>query len=226
MDLGSPQNSRSGQLKDKQARAEKALAALKSRYPKPATLLRAKSPWELLVATVLAAQCTDARVNQVTPDFFKRWPDPQSLSTADVAQVEEAVRSTGFFRNKAKSLVSTARKIVDLHNGQVPSSLKELVTLDGVARKTANVVLWGAFGQNEGLAVDTHVARISFRLGLTESEDPVRIERDLTALFPQPDWGNVNHMMVWFGREVCPARSPNCPSCEMTDFCPKIGVNK
>lgn len=199
--------------------AKSVLTLLAERYPQPATHLIAQDAWELLVATVLAAQCTDARVNKVTPELFRRWPDPAALATATQAELEEVIRSTGFYHNKATNLLAAARRVVEAYNGQVPKTLAELITLPGVARKTANVVLWGAFGLNEGLAVDTHVGRIALRLGLTEHKDPVRAERDLMEIFPRDEWGNVNHRLVWFGRHVCDARKPQCNECEMSAFC-------
>ncbi|MDL2315963.1 endonuclease III [Desulfovibrio sp. OttesenSCG-928-A18] len=201
--------------------AARVLSLLKIRYPAPQTHLRARNPWELLAATMLAAQCTDARVNMVTPALFARWPDPAAMAGAEPAAVEVYVRSTGFFRNKAKNLVGAARKIMESYDGRVPSSMAELLTLPGVARKTANVVLFGAFGINEGLAVDTHVGRIAHRLGLTSGRDPLRSEKELMKLFPREEWGDINHRLVWFGREVCSARSPACQRCEMAQFCPK-----
>ena len=205
----------------KKERAKRVLERLALRYPHPETHLDARNPWELTVATVLAAQCTDKRVNTVTPELFRRWPDPASLARADVAEVEEVVRPTGFYRNKAKNIVAAAARVTEVFGGTVPRTMAELVTLPGVARKTANVVLWGSFGINEGLAVDTHVGRIAFRLGLTKHKDPVGAEKDLMALFPREEWGNVNHRMVWFGRDVCDARKPACDTCEMADICPK-----
>ena len=204
--------------------ASRVLRFLERSYPKPEGLLKHANAWQLLVATVLAAQCTDVRVNQVTPAFFERWPDSEALSVAKQEEVEEIVRSTGFFRNKAKNLIEAARYLLREHEGQVPSSLDELIKIPGVARKTANVVLYGAYGINEGLAVDTHVKRISYRLGLTEKTDPVRIEKDLLPLFPRESWGDVNHRMVWFGRDVCHARVPWCNKCDMANFCPQKGV--
>lgn len=197
---------------------------LAARYPHPETHLDAHDAWELTVATVLAAQCTDKRVNTVTPGLFARWPDPAALAGADPAELEEVVRPTGFYRNKAKNLIGAAKRVTEVFGGKVPQTMAELITLPGVARKTANVVLWGSFGINEGLAVDTHVGRISYRLGLTKSRDPARVEQDLLPLFPQREWGNINHRMVWFGREVCDARKPACNTCEMDDICPKTGV--
>ncbi|MDR2076374.1 MAG: endonuclease III [Desulfovibrio sp.] len=207
-----------------QARAGRVLAALRGRYPQPATLLAAATPWELLAATILAAQCTDARVNLVTPDLFARWPDPAAMAEAAPEEVEDCIRSTGFFRNKARNLIAAAARIRDVFQGQVPRSLAELTSLPGVARKTANVVLFGAFGLTGGLAVDTHVGRIAFRLGLASTRDPLRTEQELMALFPREEWGNLNHRLVWFGREVCRARKPACPACELEPFCPKRGL--
>ena len=209
---------------NKKQRAMKVLELLAKRYPHPETHLDNTTPWELLVATVLAAQCTDKRVNEVTPELFRRWPDPAALARADLSELEEVIRSVGFYHSKARHLIEAARITVRDFNGETPRTMKDLIKLPGVARKTANVVLWGAFGINEGLAVDTHVKRISGRLGLTEHSDPVDIERDLMALFPQAEWGNVNHRMVWFGRHVCHAGGPLCGECEMASFCPKIGV--
>ena len=203
-------------------RAKKVLAALRARYPHPHTHLDAETAWQLLVATVLAAQCTDARVNTVTPELFRLWPGPREMAKAGTEELEAVIRPTGFYHSKAKNLLGAAARVCDVYGGQVPKTLEELITLPGVARKTANVVLFGAFGINEGLAVDTHVKRISYRLGLTEETDPVPIERDLMKLFPREDWGDVNHRMVWFGREVCEARKPLCGQCEMAAFCPQL----
>lgn len=204
-----------------EATARNVLAALQKRYPHPRTHLDAQNAWELLVATVLAAQCTDARVNTVTPELFRRWPTPAALAEARQEDLESVIRSTGFFHSKAKNLLGAARRVRDVYAGQIPQSIEALVTIPGVARKTANVVLFGAYGINEGLAVDTHVKRIAYRLGLTDETDPVPIERDLMRLFPREEWGDVNHRMVWFGREVCDARKPLCDTCEMLSFCPR-----
>ena len=204
-----------------EATARQVLAALQVRYPHPRTHLDAQNAWELLVATVLAAQCTDARVNTVTPELFRRWPTPAALAEAPIEELEGVIRPTGFFHSKAKNLLGAARRVCDIFDGQIPKSIEDLITIPGVARKTANVVLFGAFGINEGLAVDTHVKRIAYRLGLTDETDPVPIERDLMKLFPREEWGDVNHRMVWFGREVCDARKPLCDTCEMRPFCPR-----
>ncbi len=210
--------------KKKHTVAQAVLPLLRQRYPQVASALDWEQPWELLVATVLAAQCTDARVNLVTPVLFERWPGPAELATATQPELEEVVRSTGFFRNKAKNLIAAANRVMNVYQGRIPERMEDLITLPGVARKTANIVLSNAFGINEGLAVDTHVKRISGRLGLTESTDPVRIERDLMQLFPQETWGEVNHLLVYFGRDVCNARKPACSACELADVCPKVGV--
>ncbi|MDE5833540.1 MAG: endonuclease III [Desulfovibrio sp.] len=197
------------------------LAGLKKRYPAPGTLLTFRSPWELLTAVILAAQCTDARVNTVTPAFFARWPGPEELASAALDEIEEVIRPTGFFHNKAKNLLGCAQIINEKHGGIVPDSMEELIKLPGVARKTANCVLFAAYGINAGMAVDTHVKRLSFRLGLSANTEPDAIEKDLTAIFPREEWGNVNHMLVQFGRDVCDARKPACGQCEFESVCPK-----
>ena len=209
---------------NKAALAERVANALRQRYPNPRPHLNAASPWQLLVATMLSAQCTDARVNAVTPALFARWPGPEETVQAGLDELEEAIRSTGFFRMKARNILRTARRIMEVYGGDVPRSLAELVMLPGVARKTANVTLWGAFGINEGLAVDTHVARISFRLGLTDARDADKIEQELLVLFPRAEWGDVNHRMVSFGRDVCRARAPCCERCELLADCLRLGV--
>lgn len=205
----------------RKATAARVLAALEARYRTPQVNLVAENPWQLMVATILAAQCTDARVNTLTPELFRRWPGPAELADAPLEELEEVIRPAGFFHSKARNLLACAARVRDVHGGEVPRTIEELVQLAGVARKTANVVLWGGFGINAGLAVDTHVKRITYRLGLTDNTDPVPIEQDLMALFPQAEWGNVNHRMVWFGRDVCDARKPRCGICELADICPR-----
>jgi len=209
---------------DTAGRAREILVRLRTVFPDPRPALTFASAYELLVATVLAAQCTDARVNKVTPEFFRRWPDPAALSRATAAAVEEVIHSTGFFRQKAKNLVAAAKLLVERHDGAVPASMEALTALPGVARKTANIVLSNALGVNEGIAVDTHVRRLSFRLGLTASDVPTVIERDLMPLFPRQAWGEINHLLVMHGRETCPARKPRCERCVLGDICPKLGV--
>lgn len=204
-----------------QEQAGRVLRALSARYPDPHAQLVYANAWELLVATVLAAQCTDARVNTVTPVLFGRWPTPAALAGVAQEELEAVIRPTGFYRNKARNLLGAARRLCAVFHGEVPRTIAELTSLPGVARKTANVVLFGAYGINEGLAVDTHVKRISYRLGLTCETDPAAVERDLMALFPREAWGDMNHRMVWFGRDVCDARKPLCGQCEMADFCPR-----
>ncbi len=205
-------------------RAPLILELLARRYPAPRSQLTAETPWEILVSTVLAAQCTDVRVNLVTPQLFARWPGPAELSKAGQEELEEVIRSTGLFRSKAKHLIAAARLVMADYAGRVPDAMKDLLRLPGVARKTANIILWSGYGRNEGVAVDTHVRRIAARLGLTASDRPEVIERDLMTLFPRDSWGDLNHRLVWFGREVCLARKPLCKSCELYDLCPRLGV--
>ncbi|GAU07654.1 endonuclease III [Desulfoplanes formicivorans] len=207
-----------------QARAAIVLDRLLKRYPRPTSALNWSTPWELLVATALSAQCTDKRVNMVTPVLFARWPDVASMAQADPREVEKVIYSTGFYKNKAKNLIHAARTIMNTFAGQVPQSMAELITLGGVARKTANIILSNAFGIHEGIAVDTHVKRIALRLGLTESTNPIRVEKDLMPLVPRQHWGNINHCLVLFGRKVCKARGPLCTACDLTDICPRIGI--
>jgi endonuclease-3 len=209
---------------DAAARAACIHARLRPLFPNPQPALTHQNAYELLVATVLAAQCTDARVNTVTPEFFRRWPDPAALSRAAVADVEQVVHSTGFFRQKAKNLVAAANILVARHGGRIPASMDELTALPGVARKTANIVLSNALGVHVGIAVDTHVRRLAFRMGLTTSENPVIIEKDLMPLFLPEAYGEINHLLVLFGREVCKARKPRCFDCVLNDVCPKCGV--
>lgn len=215
-----PLTTRSGRKR----RAAEIQRRLALRYPAPEPALHWRTPWELVVATALSAQCTDERVNMVTPVLFGRWPTAADIAGADVAEVETVVRSTGMFRQKAKNLVGAARLVTHEFGGEVPRTMEELIRLPGVARKTANIVLSNAFGIHVGIAVDTHVKRIAFRLGLTASADPKVIERDLMPLFPQESWGDVNHCLVYFGREVCNARKPMCEVCELADICPRRGV--
>jgi len=208
----------------KHQRAVLTFDRLHARFPLPVTMLVWKSPWELLVATVLAAQCTDARVNMVTPGFFRRWPGPRELSRASIPEVEQVIHSTGFFRQKAKHLVAAAGIVMHEHGGQVPDSMGGLLSLPGVARKTANIVLSNALGKYEGIAVDTHVRRLSFRLGLTASTNPAIIEQNLMKLFPPGQWGDINHLLVLFGRDTCMARTPRCADCILADICPRHGL--
>jgi endonuclease-3 len=179
-----------------------------------------KNPFELLVATVLSAQTTDVLVNRITPDLFRKYPDPASLSRARPSQVEKILRRMGMFRQKTKNVVGLAKKLIDAHAGEVPRTLAELVELPGVGRKTANVVLGVAFNAPEGVVVDTHVQRLSQRLGWTKHADPVNIEQDLMALFPRADWDRLSHVLIFHGRRVCFARKPSCATCVVNDICP------
>jgi endonuclease III len=211
----------------KAARAERAktiFRRLKGQYPDARCALDHGNAYQLLVATILSAQCTDARVNLVTPTFFARYPTPEALAIADQADVEEIIRSTGFFRNKARSLVGMAQALVADHRGVVPRTMEELRVLPGVGRKTANVVLGNAYGINEGVTVDTHVTRLSRLLGLTRHDDPVKIEQDLMPLFPREDWALLSHLLIFHGRQVCVARRPRCPDCVLADLCPSAAV--
>ncbi len=206
--------------------ARRVLRALADLYPTVACGLDYRNGFELLVATVLSAQCTDARVNKVTPALFARYPDPEALAVADVPEVEQLVYTTGFFRAKARNLVSLASALVEHHGGIVPSRLEELVALPGVGRKTAHVVLGNAFAIASGVVVDTHVKRLSFRLGLTSRVDPVLIERELGAIIPRKHWINFSHRLIAHGRAACLAIRPRCPTCQLAAICPKIGVDK
>jgi len=195
------------------------LKALDEAYPKAECALTHRSPWELLVATILSAQCTDVRVNLVTPELFRRFPTPQKMAKATLPQLEALIRTTGFFRNKAKSIQGAARKIVSDFNGQVPQTLAELITIPGAARKTANVVLGVCFDKAEGVVVDTHVLRIARRLGLTNSETPQKVEQDLMRILPQSRWIDFSHQIIHHGRQVCLARKPKCDHCNLEQLC-------
>lgn len=207
-----------------QARARRILWILKKKYPKPRIALRAHSPFELLAATILSAQCTDKRVNGVTKDLFKRYRTVKDYARADIKELEQAVRSTGFYRNKAKNIIGAAKWVIKDYAGQVPRSMGELIRLPGVARKTANVVLSGAFGVNEGVAVDTHVRRVSGRLGLSQESDPVHIEKDLMRLFEKREWGNLSLRLIFHGRRTCGARQPQCVVCVLQTICPSFEI--
>jgi endonuclease-3 len=197
---------------------------LRRHYPQARTALEFGNPLEILVATILAAQCTDERVNTITPGLFRRFPTAADLARADRAELEGIIRSAGFFRNKAKSIVGAARRIVEVYGGGVPDSMEELVTLPGVARKTANIVLSAGYGKAEGIAVDTHAGRLARRLGLSREEDPVKVERDLMALLPRKDWLDFNVLLVEHGRALCRARKPDCPACFLGGLCPSAGA--
>ncbi|HUQ82249.1 MAG TPA: endonuclease III [Gemmatimonadaceae bacterium] len=197
---------------------------LQAQYPDAHCELDFASPFQLVVATILSAQCTDKRVNMVTPTLFSRYPTPEALARAKQEDVEEIIKSTGFFRNKAKSIIGMAGAVTDKHAGTVPSTLEELVVLPGVGRKTANVVLGNAFDINEGVVVDTHVGRLSLRLGLTTQSDPVKVEQDLIRLFPRAQWTMLAHLLIFHGRRVCEAKNPRCEECVLADTCPSSRV--
>ena len=202
------------------APVEETIARLKSAYPEARTALDWSNPLELLVATILSAQTTDVRVNAVTPNLFAKYPTAADYAGADPTELEEDIRPTGFFRNKAKSLRGMARALADDHGGEVPRTMDELVALPGVGRKTANVVLGNAFGIDEGVVVDTHVRRLSNRLGFTTQNDPEKIERDLMQTVPNRDWTVFSHLLILHGRSVCKARKPACVDCVVNDLCP------
>ncbi|MDR7897865.1 endonuclease III [Thermosynechococcus sp. QKsg1] len=206
-------------LAAKQQRALEILTRLKRLYPDATCSLNFANPLQLLVATILSAQCTDERVNQVTPALFARYRDAEDFAMADLAELEQYIKSTGFYRNKARHIQGACRRIVEVYGGQVPKVMEDLLSLPGVARKTANVVLAHGYGILGGVTVDTHVKRLSRRLGLTQETDPVKIERDLMRLIPQPDWENWSIRLIYHGRAVCQARQPQCEGCELIDLC-------
>ncbi len=209
---------------ERKKRARKILAGLKKLYPEATCALVHRDPLQLLIATILSAQSTDVTVNKVTPVLFARFPMAKAIAGAPASEIEKIIHSTGFFRQKAKSIQGACRKIVEEFGGRVPDTMEQLVTLPGVARKTANVVLGTAFGKNEGVVVDTHVGRLAMRLALTtngkDSKDAAKIERDLMELFPQTEWTFLGHALIWHGRRVCYARKPNCAACLLSKHCP------
>jgi len=200
-------------------RAKKVFALLKKNYPEAKIALDFNTPFELLVATILSAQCTDARVNIVTPDLFRKYPTLKSFAEADRRELEKDIKSTGFFRQKAKAVMNCSRAIVEKFGGEVPRTMEELLTLDGVGRKTANVLLGNAFGV-PGIAVDTHVRRLAQRLGFSKTDDPTKIEFDLMGLFPKNNWTTLNHLLMSHGRKICIARAPKCEECILNELCP------
>jgi endonuclease-3 len=208
----------------KAARVKQIIAGLKKAYPNAHCELNHTNPLELLIATILSAQCTDKRVNVVTPGLFKKYPNAAAYAKAQPAELEHEIKTTGFFRNKAKSIKSCCQALVERHGGDVPRTMEELIMLGGVGRKTANVVLGNAFNVNTGIVVDTHVARLSQRLGLTKETSAEKIEQDLIRLVPQEQWAMFSHWLIWHGRRRCYARGPDCPTCEIHALCPRIGV--
>ena len=211
-------------LTARRARAEAIARRLARAYPRATCSLDFETPFQLLIATILSAQCTDRRVNQVTGDLFSRWPTAAALAAAPPRALESVIRSTGFFRAKAKSILGCCRGLVERHGGDVPRTLDDLVRLPGVGRKTANVVLGSAFGEASGVVVDTHVGRLSRRLGLTRHTDAVRAERDLVALLPRRHWIAFSHRLIEHGRTVCSARAPRCDTCVLAVLCPRKGL--
>jgi endonuclease-3 len=207
-------------VKSEAAPISEVIPRLKKEYPDARTELDWGTPLELLVATILSAQTTDVRVNQVTKRLFEKYRTAEDYAEADLTQLEEDIRPTGFYRNKARALQGMARALLEKHSGEVPRTMAELVALPGVGRKTANVVLGNAFGVDEGIVVDTHVRRVSSRLGLTEEKDPEKIERDLLRLVPEEDRTIFSHLLIFHGRRVCKARKPDCPGCVLNDICP------
>lgn len=202
------------------SRVTRILDALKRAYPDAHCELDFTNPFELTVATILSAQCTDVRVNMVTPELFRRWPDAFALAAASQEEVEAVIRSTGFFRNKARSLLGLARALVADHDGVVPHTMAELRPLPGIGRKTANCVLGNAFGLSEGITVDTHVLRLSKLLRWSSHTDAEKLERDLMAIIPREDWAMVSHLLIWHGRRVCIANRPKCGECVIAEWCP------
>ncbi|MFC1656188.1 endonuclease III [Patescibacteria group bacterium] len=207
-------------FENKKKRANVIFKRLGKIYPKAKCALIHSSVWELLVATVLSAQCTDKRVNIVTPPLFKGFPTVKAFAECDLADLERAIHSTGFYRNKAKNIKGAAQKVLSDFGGKVPDTMEELVTLPGIARKSANVLLYAWFGKNEGVVVDTHVKRISNRLGLTSEKIPEKIEKDLMKLYPRKDWGQFAYYIVDHGRALCKAPTPKCAECDLQDICP------
>ena len=200
------------------------LDELKRLYPEHIIPLHHKSAWELLCAVILSAQCTDARVNTITPHLFKKYPTVYDLANAKLTDVEKIIHSAGFFHSKALSLIETSKRICEVYGGEVPQTMEDLLTLRGVARKTANVMLGDYFKKPAGIVVDTHVKRLAFRLGLTKNTDPVKIEKDLTKIIPYDYWGWIAIALILHGRSICPARKPGCENCTLAKFCPKNGV--
>ena len=207
-------------MKSVKERIGEMIRILRKKYPGSHTALKFETPLQILVSTILSAQCTDKRVNQVTPSLFQKYQTSADFAAASQAELEEVIRSTGFYRNKAKNIIGASKKITEDFGGRIPDNMEDLLTLPGVARKTANIILSSAFKKAEGIAVDTHVKRLSQRLGLSKEKDPDRIERDLMRIVPREDWIEFNYLFVNYGREICQARKPKCPECELKHLCP------
>jgi endonuclease-3 len=212
--------------KDAKRQARQVVKNLAKLYPDAACALHFRNPFELLVATILSAQCTDTRVNMVTPKLFERFPDPAAMAKAELHELEEIIRTTGFFRAKSKNIQAMARAIVEEHNGTVPKDLEAMTKLPGVGRKTANVVLGTAFGIPSGVVVDTHVKRLAYRLGIADAKDPVKIERELAENVQRKEWIDLSHRLIHHGRKICLARRPRCADCGLLSICPRRGVTE
>jgi len=211
-------------MKNAKERIGAIIKVLRKLYPASRTALDFETPLQILVATILSAQCTDSRVNQITPGLFRKYPTASDFARANREELEREIRPAGFFRNKAKSILGASKKIVEDFGGEVPDTMDQLILLPGVARKTANIVLSSAFRKAEGIAVDTHVKRLSGRLGLSKERDPEKIERDLMALIPRRDWLDFNYLLVNHGRKTCQARKPKCPECVINTLCPSAKI--
>lgn len=209
-------------MKSAKQRIGEIIEILRKNYSRSRTALKFETPLQIMVSTILSAQCTDERVNMITPALFQKYKTAADFASADQGELEGEIRSTGFFRNKTKNIIGASKKIIEDFGGEVPDSMEELITLPGVARKTANIVLSSSFKKVEGIAVDTHVKRLSQRLGLSKEKDPNKIERDLMAIVPKEDWLDFNYMLVNHGRKICPARKPLCPSCDINRLCPSV----
>ncbi len=203
---------------------DKILKLLKKHYPEACCTLKHRSPFTLLISTILSAQATDKSVNRVTPELFSRFPDAESFAKAHLTSIEKIIKPLGLYKNKAKNIKACCRMLVDDFSGEIPRTIAEMTRLPGVGRKTANVVLGNAFNINEGICVDTHVGRLSRRLGLSESNDPKKVERDLMKITPQDDWTIISHLLIAHGRNVCDSRKPNCDNCFLEKLCPKVGA--
>lgn len=209
---------------DKKKQTAEIIKRLRNAYPDAHCALIHSTPFELLIATILSAQCTDVRVNIVTADLFRKYRSPADFVNVSPGELEKDINSTGFFRNKAKNIQAACKRIIEEYGGKVPQTMNEMLTLGGVARKTANVVMGNAFGIASGVVVDTHVSRLSQRLGLTKNKTPEKIERDLEQLVPKKDWVIFPHWMIYHGRQICHARNPKCGECSLADICPKVGI--
>uniref|UniRef100_UPI004049504C endonuclease III n=1 Tax=Dissulfurimicrobium sp. TaxID=2022436 RepID=UPI004049504C len=206
--------------KKERERIKETLEILKNQYKDAKIALKYKNPFELLVSVILSAQCTDIKVNEVTPILFNRFPDIKTMAEAPIEELESIIRPTGFFRNKAKNIKEAARRIIEDYNGRLPDTMEEMIKLPGVARKTANIVLYNVYGVVSGIAVDTHVKRLSIRLGITREKDPVKIEKDLMELIPPKDWGTISYVLIEHGRNICNAKKPLCAQCPVRGLCP------